>query len=117
MNQLTLIATDEPLWVRTLREQCKESSQGKVGKLIGYSKTVVSQVLSGVYIGDLKAVEKAVRGAFLGETVGCPVMGETPANICLETQRRPYAATNHQRVQLFRACRSGCPYSQLKEKK
>lgn len=117
MEQITLIATDEPLWIRTLREQCDETSQTQVAKEIGYSNAVVNQVLKATYKGDVKKVEQAVRGRYLGETVGCPVMGETPANVCIEVQRQPYAATNRQRVQLFRACRSGCTYSQLKKEK
>ena len=112
-----VIETDEPLWLRTLREQCEEKSQTQVAAELSYSPAVVNQVLKGTYKGDVKKVELAVRGAFLGETVGCPVLGELPSNRCLEIQRQPFAATNHQRVQLYRACRNNCINSQIKKEK
>jgi len=108
---------DEPVWLATLREQCRAKTQGKVAEQIGYSPAVVNQVLQGKYPGDLKRVEKAVRGAFMGETCNCPVLGEIPVNLCLETQKKPFASTNPQRVRLYRACRAGCVNSQIGEKK
>jgi hypothetical protein len=113
MNDIALINFDEPLWISTLREQCEKTSQGKVATVVGYSPAVINQVLKRTYKGDVKKVELAVRGAYLGELVGCPVMGDLPTNQCLENQRRPYASTNPQRIQLYRACRNGCVNSQL----
>lgn len=104
---------DEPRWISVLRGQCREHTQARVAEAIGYSAAVVSQVLSGSYRGDLQRVERAVRGAFLGEVVICPVLGEIPTNRCLEIQRQPYASTNPQRVRLYRACRAGCANSQI----
>lgn len=98
---------DLPDWVRVLAERCDATSQSKAAKAVGYSPATVSYVLKAKYTGDLAAVEKAVRGAFLNAVVECPVMGNLPAHECLENQRRPFAATNHIRVQLYRACR-GC---------
>lgn len=112
-----VIAIEEPLWIRTLREQCTERNQTIVAEEIGYTGAVVSAVLSGKYKGNTANVEKAVRGAYLGETVACPVLGELPANRCLEIQRQPFAATNHQRISLYRACRDKCVNSQLKKEK
>lgn len=100
-----------PDWVRVLAEQCDASSQAKVAKRVGYSPATVSYVLKARYAGDMRAVEKAVRGAFMAATVDCPVLGALPSNTCLENQRRPFAATNHIRVQLYRACHGGCPHS------
>lgn len=104
---------NEPVWLSTLREQCRAHTQARVAELIGYSPAVVNQVLQGRYKGDTARVEKAVRGAFMGETCHCPVMGEIPVNQCMEIQKQPFASTNPQRVRLFRACRAGCPNSQL----
>jgi hypothetical protein len=42
------------------------------------------------------------------------VLGEISAKTCIDWQAKPFAATNEQRVMLYRACRSGCPYSKLK---
>jgi len=98
----------EPDWLDVLRAACKARKQGPVATDIGYSTTVVSQVLSGTYKGDLKAVQQKVEGALMGLTVECPVVGELPRNRCLEYQRQSFAATNHLRVQFSRAC-PGCP--------
>lgn len=97
----------EPDWIHALREACKARKQNAVAAEIGYSATVVSQVLSGTYKGDLKAVQQKVEGALMGLTVDCPVVGELPRNRCLEYQRQSFAATNHLRVQFSKACR-GC---------
>lgn len=105
---------DTPVWVLALAEECDaRKSQAKVGLRIGYSAAVVNQVLSHSYKGDLSKVEAAVRGAFMGETVECPVVGPIGRDRCLSHQRAPLAATNPQRVRLYRACRNGCPHSRL----
>jgi DNA transposition AAA+ family ATPase len=105
-------ATD---WVDALAEACERSTQKRIADRIGYSASVVNQVLKGVYRGDLSAVEQAVRGALMDLHVECPVLGELAADRCLEIQRQPFAATNATRVRLYRACRSGCPHSRLQE--
>ncbi|KAF1692732.1 transcriptional regulator [Pseudoxanthomonas jiangsuensis] len=93
-------------WLEVLRAACAapNSSQRKVAERLGYSTSVISQVLGGKYAGDLKAVQAKVEGAFMGVTVNCPVVGELPRNRCLEYQRQAFAATNHLRVQLSRSC-------------
>ena len=105
-----------PNWLTALAEECKRQSQAKVASRIGYSAATVSQVLKGVYKGDLKAVEDAVTGALLGANVTCPVMGAIAKNKCLEYQRLPFAATSPQRAQLYQACRAGCPNSRIEQK-
>lgn len=100
-----------PEWVRVLAERCDASSQSKAAKELGYSAATVSFVLNAKYPGDMAAVEKAVRGAFMAERIDCPVLGALPGHQCLENQRRPFAATNHIRVQLYRSCHGGCPHA------
>ena len=102
-------------WIDTLRAEAERTSQGRTGTKIGYSATVVSRVLAGDYRGDLGSVEASVRGALMGESVDCPVIGDLPRNRCIEHQRREFAATNPMRVQLYRACRGGCRHSRLEE--
>ncbi|MCK9468175.1 MAG: hypothetical protein M0Q49_02055 [Porticoccaceae bacterium] len=106
-----------PQWVRLLAEQCALRSQKKVAEEMGYSTTVINQVLGNKYPGDLEAVETAFNGAFLSANVNCPVLGELAAHRCLENQRRKYAATNAIRVRLFKACHGGCPHSRLHREK
>jgi hypothetical protein len=95
-------------WTDRLRLECARTSQSKVAERIGYSPAVVNQVLGGSYKGDLRAVQKAVEGALMGATVECPVLGTIGGNRCLEEQRRPFAATNPNRVRLFKTCPT-CP--------
>ena len=102
-------------WINTLRAEAERTSQGRAGAKIGYSATVVSRVTGGTYQRDLGSVEAAVRGALMGETVDCPVIGEIPRNRCIDHQRKPFSATSPMRVALYRACRAGCPHSRLEE--
>ena len=104
---------DAPAWVVLLAEHCDMGSQQAVAEKLGYSPAVVNQVLKRSYKGSYATVEKAVRGAFAGDTVICPVLGEMPAQKCLQHQRQPFANTNPIRVKLYRACRQGCPNSRL----
>jgi hypothetical protein len=100
-------------WIEVLREACREKTQTRVAQAIGYAGSVVSQVLGGKYRGDLGAVEAAVRGALMGETVLCPVLDEIPRSTCIAEQRKGPTATSALRIRLWRACRAGCAHSRL----
>lgn len=100
-------------WLNVLARVCAESSQNRVAQRLGVSASMISQALRGRYPGDLRALQQRVEGEFMGTVVQCPVLGEISARQCLDCQAMPFAATNAQRVRLYRACRSGCPNSQL----
>ena len=104
-----------PDWVAMLAEMADAASQAAVGREIGYSGSVVNAVLKATYNGDLGAVEKAVRGRYMKATVLCPVLGEIPANACLEHQKRArtFSAASSIRVAISRACKGNCPHSRL----
>lgn len=93
-------------FIEELRDVCKQQSQRVVAEKMGYSHTTISLVLNGKYAGNLKTVEKAFNGAFKSAAVICPILGAIPAHRCLSIQRQPFAATNHQRVLLFKACKA-----------
>jgi len=97
---------DCPDWLIALADACDHESQKAVAERIGYSAAVVNTVLKGTYGAGLAAIEQAVRGALLNETVDCPVYGSLEGHRCLEYQRRKFAATNPTRVRLYRACRT-----------
>ena len=102
---------DLPDWIRALAEECDHlGSQRAAAEAIGYSAAVVNQVLKGTYRGDLRKVEDTVRGAFLGETVLCPVLGALTKDRCRENQSLPFAATNRVRVRLHQEC-PDCPHA------
>jgi hypothetical protein len=104
-----------PDWVEALAEEADRSNQAKAARRISYSSSVVSTILKNAYSGDLKAVEQAVRDGLMRGTVDCPVKGEISGTECRSHQLAPFAATSSRRVQLYRACRSGCPHSRLGE--
>ena len=103
-----------PDWIEALAAACERESQSRVALRIGYSPATVSQVLHGKYRGDVGAVEQAVRGALMEQSVLCPgLRREIPMDRCIAAQRAPYSSSNHMRVTLYRACRSGCAHSRL----
>ncbi|MEX0732876.1 MAG: helix-turn-helix transcriptional regulator [Aquisalimonadaceae bacterium] len=102
-------------WMETLRRACKEKSQARVAAILGVSSAMISQALKGKYPGSTTTLKQRVEGALMGYTVNCPVLGDIPANTCLDHQRAPFAATNSQRVRLYRACRNGCPHSRRED--
>ena len=100
-------------WIYVLQQACNDSSQNRIAVRLGVSSSMISQALRGKYPGDLSGLQKRVEGELMGSAVSCPVLGEISSRQCLDCQRMPFAATNAQRVRLYRACRSGCPNSQL----
>ena len=103
-----------PEWVMQLAAEADRTTLTAAAARIGYSVGLVSQVIRAKYPGDLEKVEIAVRGALMGETVGCPVLGEIGRDRCLHEQGMPRAATSAIRARLYHACRSGCPHSRIK---
>lgn len=95
-----------PDWIVALAEACDRASQASVAKRLGISGSVVNQVLGRCYAGRMDTAETRVRGTLMAETVACPVLGDVSSARCLDEQRRPFHPTNHQRVRLWKACRS-----------
>lgn len=113
--EIPMIDVDLPKWLVVLQEKCNQASQRQVADHLGVSNAVISQVLKQKYKGDVDSVEKKVRGAWMGETVNCPVLGELDLNKCLQYQRQKMSAVNPLRVQLYRACNGRCENSQIKK--
>lgn len=105
-----------PDWIIVLAEEVDRTSQTVAGRRIGYSSSVISQTLAGSYKGDLRSLEAAVRGALMGATLECPVLGEIAKDHCLEEQKIARAATSGLRMQLARACKT-CPHSRQRAEK
>lgn len=102
-------------WVEALRAECARTSQARTARRLGISASTVNQVLNGTYKADAARIEERIRGELMNERVLCPVMGEISKRKCVDVQALPFAATNPQRVALYKACRSGCPHSSLRE--
>ncbi|MBI2770017.1 MAG: XRE family transcriptional regulator [Burkholderiales bacterium] len=86
----------------------KLKSQSKAAAALQVSGSVVSQLLNGVYPGDVDTMADRIRGKFMAQTVKCPVMGDLARNECLNNQARAFAATNPLRTALHKACKT-CP--------
>ncbi|MBY6243917.1 transcriptional regulator [Methylosinus sp. Sm6] len=103
-----------PDWIETLATMANRTSATAVAKRIDYSTAVVSSVCRGSYKGDWGKVEAKVRGAFMGELVECPVLGEIGRDRCLAEQKKRHIGTSATRTALFHACRGGCAHSRIK---
>lgn len=88
-----------------LREECTARSQKKVGDMLGYSGTTISQVLSGTYAGDTATVLERVEEIFGGVFVECATLGEIPLALCAEHRRRA-PTTDSFYARMYRACKS-----------
>lgn len=102
-------ASRVPEWVMILAEACDAQSRGKIAKRLGYSPATLSQVLNGKYMGNLERVAEMVRGALMSATVDCPINGETKLDTCLTDQKRTPPFASGWRMQVYKACRNGCP--------
>jgi hypothetical protein len=105
---------DVPDWVEELAKLAGRASAKVAAERIGYSIAVVSNVIANKYPGDLGRVEEKVRGALMGATVSCPVLGEIGRDVCLDEQKKPFSASSSIRAKLYRACRAGCEHARLK---
>lgn len=88
-----------------LQRMVGEQGQAEVARRIGYSTSAVNQALHGKYAGSLDNLLQAVDDVYGSGTVNCPIMGSISRQQCAAERRKPFAATNPQRVRLYRACR------------
>jgi len=96
----------QPDRMELLKKKCDETSQAAVARKIGKSASTINQILKGTYAGDSTNVLILIEEAYGQTTIECPVAGEITLGKCAEHRRRPFAATNPLRVQLYRACQT-----------
>jgi len=90
--------------MKLLIDKCTELGQAEVARRLGLSDAAISQILSGKYKAAPDAILNRVIEVFGGLSVDCPVLGEIPLNQCASERKKPFAATSHQRVALWKAC-------------
>lgn len=90
--------------MQLLREKCAELGQAEVARRLGYSPAAINQALQGKY-PDPSNILNRVEEIFGSTTVKCPILGEISLLKCSENRKRPFAATNPLRVQLYRQCK------------
>lgn len=108
-------AGEVPDWIEALAALVDRDGLRKSALRVGYSVGALSSVINRRYAGDMARVEKTVRGALLGGSVTCPVLGLIDREQCLSWQQKPFAATSALRAAVYRACRSGCPHSEIQQ--
>jgi len=95
-------------WLDLLRQKVTEQGRRKVEAELNISKTTLSQVLNEKYPGNLGNIAAKVTEAYSTERVIYPVLGSITVQRCATEQTKPFAATNPQRIKLWKACQS-CP--------
>lgn len=91
-------------------------AQKLVAERIGYSNAVVHEVLRNRYRGDHVKVALRVAQCLASESADCPVLGRIAHVECHAHQARKDPGSTPLKVQLFRACRGGCPHSFIVQK-
>jgi len=104
-----LVDCREADWMKVLRGHVERDGMRKVSQQLGRSKGCISDVLARKYKADTKRIEERVRGVFMNKKIECPQLGEISPAACQDWQQKPFAATNPERVAVYRACRNGCP--------
>jgi hypothetical protein len=102
-----------PEWVARLAQECEATSQARVAAQLNRSASLVSNVLTNRYPGNLDAVEEVVRGVFMAAHINCPALGQIPSSTCQDWRRQSHKMNTHnaQRVSMFRAC-NRCPINE-----
>ncbi|MCH7371057.1 transcriptional regulator [Aeromonas sp. MR16] len=104
-------------WLEVLRQAVASSSLAVMAERLGISRTTISQVCNEKYPGDLVRIQGLVESVLMGHTVECPILGRIPQHQCQAHQRRKAGdvGSTPNEIRLYKACRSGCPHSQLGE--
>ena len=104
------------MWLDELKKRVDMTSMTVVAKEMGLSKATISLVINGKYNGNMDRVQLLTESIYLGHNVECPVLGLIPKHKCIAHQEAKHVGSTPQGIQLYKACRSGCPHSKLEEK-
>ncbi|MEW6125071.1 MAG: transcriptional regulator [Pseudomonadota bacterium] len=100
-----------PDWILALAGACQAENQTVVAGRLGVSGSMLSGALANSYPSPLDKLEGRVRGALMGATVACPVLGEIGRDQCIAHQAKPFSAASSVAVRLHSACKD-CPNRQ-----
>jgi hypothetical protein len=100
--------TTEPEWMQALRAAVERmGGVAPVARLLDYSRPAISRVLHGSYSNTAK-VRDAVERLLL-HPIQCPGLNQViDTATCQGWRSRPFDASNHVNVAMYRACRA-CP--------
>ena len=118
-REKALVAWGQPLpdWVEKLAAACDGASVRKVAANMDVSPAIISLAIRNCHHAPLDFIKDKVKNLLDLAIVPCPVLGAISRRECRENQNRPFSAINPIAVQLFRACRRGCKYSETQQEK
>ena len=91
-------------WFTLLAEECARTSTGKVAERLGYSRTAISLILNGKYLGKPDKIAKAVIRV-LQASVACPFTGaDVEKAVCREKSASRAPTHNPQAMAQWSAC-------------
>ena len=93
-------------WFKALQEEVIKTSQNKAAAKCSISSTAASQVLKGIYPGNIENVAEKVKGALLANSVVCPVLDKITTDVCAGYRKAKFSPNNPTRVRLYRACQT-----------
>lgn len=94
-------------WFKTLKEQCDTKTARVVAQELGYSKTTLSLILNGHYVGKTDRVCDAVLLRY--HFVECPHLRKMlRVHECVSLATSPAPTHNPIKMQQWRACQN-CP--------
>jgi len=107
MKYLCAWGTPPPYFIVLLEAAARQTDKNTAAKRVGVSRTAVSLLLSNRYPSkSLTKIEAKILNAL--DKVQCPVLGTLENSDCQKNRELPFASTNPQRVNLYRACQQ-CP--------
>ena len=96
-------------WLEVLSRAVKASNHTKVAKRLQVSRTSVSLLLAGKYVGSTDRMKGRVEAVLGGGEVECPhLKAALSAHDCLGWQRRPQPTSAPEDLRHWLACRT-CP--------
>ncbi len=96
-----------PHFIQLLATAALTADKASIAARVGISRTAVSLLLSNQYPSpSYHKVEVKVLAAL--DNVQCPLLGTLENSVCQINRELPFASTNPQRINLYRACQQ-CP--------
>jgi len=102
-----------PDWVLTLAKKCDKLGLQETAKLVAVPDITLSRIIKNQFYGNSSKIQETIEGLFSDLVVECPVLGDIPYSKCIKQQRSEFSSANSVKIQLYKACRTGCPHSKL----
>lgn len=105
--------TELPHWLQLLQTAVDNSSRAAVARRLEYSRTTISQVLSGTYNGGTSKIEQKIMDVY--GKVACPYLDyEISRSDCQSYCTAEAPVQNPSRMRHWRVCQ-GCEHHTVKD--